>query len=389
MPPKPKPKVGAFVPTKTTGIYKRLRADGTAAFYVRYTDATGKRRFELAGTFEQAKAKYAEVVGKTTKGEVVGDTSATLGSLLPGWRSLRDVTAKPRTRETEDRNVRLHIEPKWGRTKVRDISKNAITTWINGLTRQDGKPMNSGTKALVLAQLSSILDYAMDENVIAANPVKALSRKAKPKQVKYAARVLTPAELDALAAGVGRQTWLAPIIRFAALAGLRLGEVVGLQWGDVDFDAGTITVERQIGKDGRTGTPKGGVAATIPMIDPVRTILSAQRAEVAKQRLALGLGAITPETSVWTNSTGGTRQPRDVQRGFRWACERAGLKGVRFHDLRHTCATTLANTPGVVLTDVQAYLRHANLSTTLGYMHPRDGAEWSGRASSALAGFGG
>lgn len=365
--------------TKTSGIYYSVGASGCKMFEVRFTDATGKRRFETVGSFEQAKARLAEANGRTSKGEVVGNTTVTLADLLPGWRALREVSVKPRTRETEEGNVRLHIEPRWGRAKVRDISKNAITTWINGLARKDGKPMNCGTRSLVLAQLSSILDYAVDENILASNPCKTLSRKAKPKQVKYEYRVLADGELNLLLKGVSRRReWLAPIIRLTAFTGLRLGEVVGLEWGDVSFEDGTITVARQLGKDGRIGTPKGGVAATVEMAPQVRTILA---------ELKLRAEAVLPTAPVFRNTYGERRQPRDVQRAFVQARDAAGLTGLRFHDLRHTYATHLARA-GVNIAVIQKQLRHANLSTTLGYVHALDSLDTPEQLGAALAALG-
>jgi integrase len=382
---KQKPKVGAFVPTKTTGIYKRLRADGTAGFYVRFTDASGKRRYELAGTFDQAKARYAEVTGKTTRGEVVADPATTLSNLLPGWRAQRDVIAKPRTRETEERSVRLYIEPKWGRTKVRDIRPNSITTWINGLNKQDGEPMDDSTRALVLAHLSSILNYAIEENVVATNAVKSMPRRSKPKQGKKVPRILRGGELDALLGGLGRQKWLSPILRLLACTGLRLGEVIGLEWGDIDFEAETITVQRQIGKAGK-GTTKSGKARVVPMLGAAMVTLMEQRKVIAAEH---GIGALGKGKPVFTNSYGGHRQPRDVQRAFDWARDRAGIsaepRALTLHDFRHTVATVLANEPGAVLPQIQAMLGHADIGTTMLYVHEADNSAWRESAGSALA----
>jgi len=64
-----KPRVGRLVPTKTTGIYYRLKANGRKTFYVRYTRPDGKRTFEAAGSFEDAKGRLAEVQGKIKKRE--------------------------------------------------------------------------------------------------------------------------------------------------------------------------------------------------------------------------------------------------------------------------------------------------------------------------------
>jgi integrase len=365
--------------TNVPGIYYSVDNAGRKTFEVRYTDAAGTRRWSLGhASLTDAKGEQSNITGKTLSGEKVASASTTVADLLPGWNDLRDVTVKAGTRDSERRNVRLHIAPRWGRMKVRDIGKNDITTWLGRLTRADGKPMNEGTKALILAQFSSLMDYAVDEGVIGSNTCKALSRKAKPRQGKYEAMVLTKEQFPTLIAGVSkRRQWLVPILRFAVLTGLRLGEVAGLQWADVNFEAGTIRVARSL-DNGTFGTPKGGVEATVPMIRPVRTLLS---------ELKLQAGPVTPETPVFRNTDGGHRQPRDIQRAFVQARNNAGLTGLRFHDLRHTCASWLANEPGAVMVQVQAYLRHANLTTTLGYVHTLSNETWADGAGTALAAF--
>ncbi len=281
VPAKHKPKVGALVPTKTTGIYYRFKSDGTKTFYVRYTRPDNRRAFEAAGSFEAAKARLAEVQGRISKGEVVGDPTTTLRQVIADWRVTR-AHVKPRTRVKEDEHIRVHFGPLLG-LRVREINKAKVLGWLAAMQRHDGKPgsLNDGTKAGVLATLSSVLDYAVDDDIISVNPCKALGRKQKPKQdpdaEKARWRVLTKDEADRLVKGVGRQEWMSYIIRFALLSGLRLGEVAGLRWQDVDFRAGTITVERQLGKEGKFGTPKGGVTASIPMVRAVRSLLAEMR----------------------------------------------------------------------------------------------------------------
>ncbi len=384
VPAKHKPKVGALVPTKTTGIYYRFKSDGTKTFYVRYTRPDNRRAFEAAGSFEAAKARLAEVQGRISKGEVVGDPTTTLRQVIADWRVTR-AHVKPRTRVKEDEHIRLHFGPLLG-LRVREINKAKVLGWLAAMQRHDGKPgsLNDGTKAGVLATLSSVLDYAVDDDIISVNPCKALGRKQKPKQdpdaEKARWRVLTKDEADRLVKGVGRQEWMSYIIRFALLSGLRLGEVAGLRWQDVDFRAGTITVERQLGKDGKFGTPKGGVTASIPMVRAVRSLLAEMR---------LKGGPVGPESPVFPNRLEQHRQPRDIQRAFGWAKERAGIEGdLRFHDLRHTCISLLANAPGAVMPQVQAYARHANLNTTMKYIHPVERATWVDEADTAFTGFG-
>jgi integrase len=376
-----KQKVGALVPTRTTGIYYRLKANGTKTFYCRYTRPDGKRAFEAAASFEAAKTRLAEVQGRIAKGDVVGDPTTTLEQVVEQWRATRTYV-KPRTRAGEEAHVRLYFGPLL-RLRVRDINRAKVLGWLAGLTRQDGKTglLSDSTKAHVMATLSSVLDHAVLADIISVNPVKTLGRKQKPRQGKGDYRLSTAEELDAILAGVGRQQWMEHVIRFAVLTGLRLGEICALAWGDIDFDAGTITVARQLGQDGNIGTPKGGVAASMPMIRPVRVLLA---------ELKLAAATVASDSPVFVNSRGEHRHPRQIQRAFAWAKERAGTEGrFRFHDLRHTCISLLANAPGAELPQVQAYARHAALATTLGYVHKVERAEWADQADTAFAGFGG
>jgi integrase len=378
-----RPKVGKFVATKTTGIYKRIRADGKTTFYVRYSHPDGKRVWEAAGSFEAAKKRLAEVSGKLLTGTVVGDPATTMSNLIKDWRLTREHGIKPRTRETQEAHVRLYVEPTLGRMKVRDVNRAVVLKWLDGLRRQDGEgPLSDGTRALILATLSSILDHAVLADIVAANPCKALGRKQKPRQGKIEDRVLAADEKDALLAACERFAWLRPIVQTALGSGLRLGEVVGLDWRDVDFEQNVIVVRQNYGKDGRLGTPKGGKVLPVPLVPELRRILV---------ELKLAAKDTSPDAPVFVNKIGGRRRPNEVERAFAKARTYAGLttepRAIRFHDLRHTAITTLANQPGAVFTQVQAFARHSNLQTTLGYVHKVEDATWTEQAGAALGGL--
>jgi integrase len=372
-------KPARHVPTKTTGIYYSFRANGKKVFECRYTDSNGRRRYQAVGTFEAAKARLAEVTGKKFKGEVVANVSITVGELIEGWRAIRE--AKASTRVIEERNIRLYIEPRWKRVKVRDVTKVGIQEWLRGLKRQDGRDgsLSDGTKALVLAHFRSILDHGVDAGVLTVNPVNLLGRKQKPRQGTLEARILGPGELDALLDGCGKRDWLRDIIVVTVNQALRLGEALGLRWKDVDFERGTLRIERQLGKEGEFSTPKGGAAAEISLMPEARRVL-----------LRLWMAAGRPSDGpVFRNGFGGYRRYRDVQRAF--VDVRAGLstdpRAFRFHDLRHTAISRLANAPSAVFPQVQSFARHATLTTTLGYVHKIENAEWTEQAAAALAGL--
>jgi integrase len=160
---------------------------------------------------------------------------------------------------------------------------------------------------------------------------------------------------------------------------LRLGEVLGLSWDDVDFPAGKLHVRHSLGRDRQLGPPKGGKAATIELTPPARAALL----ELRQDSDGSGL--------VFTNRTGGARQHRDVQRAYEKACDRAALPEtddgpVVFHSLRHTGISRLANHPAIPLVHVRDFARHADLATTQGYVHKIEDETVTAAIAEALSG---
>jgi integrase len=203
------------------------------------------------------------------------------------------------------------------------------------------------------------------------------------RQGKIAARILGDGELEALLASCERFTWLQDIILMTLYGALRLGEVCGLEWQDIDFESGQITVRQQIGRDGTFGTPKGGKPASIPMSPQARKLLLELKIAAADK---------SDGAPVFSNTFGAHRGPGDVQRSFRKARRTAGLstepRALRFHDLRHTSISMLANIPGADMMQVKDFARHATLVTTLGYVHKIEKPEWANEMGVAFEAFG-
>jgi integrase len=382
MPVASKHKVVRHSPTKTTGIYFSQNSRGKKTFECRYVNSEGKRVYEAVGTFEAAKARLADLTNKVNRGDVVANTTMTLNEVLPSWREWRSL--KPRSEAAYDSHVRQHIAPKFGRMNLRDINRAELRAWLNSMKRLDGKDgtLGEGSKAVILSTLSSILDYCVEADLLSVNPVRTLGR-AKPKQCKIDARILGDGELDALLAACANFPWLRDIVRVTLYGALRIGEPCGLEWQDIDFDTGQITVRQQLYPNGMFGTPKGGKPASIPMSPQARVLLAELKLKAQNK---------APDAPVFVNGIGGYRCPRDVSRAFRKARRYAALsvepRAFRFHDLRHTSISMLANQPGADMVQVQAFARHATLVTTLDYVHKVEKPEWTDTIGAAFAVFG-
>jgi integrase len=155
--------------------------------------------------------------------------------------------------------------------------------------------------------------------------------------------------------------------RMAITAGLREGELLGLRWEDVDLDTGKLAVKRLLTRtsDGLSfTTPKRGKARSVRLTGHTVAALKNHRKRQLEERLAAG--SLWRENDLVFASTVGT--PVDVgnltYRSFRPLLERAGLPRIRFHDLRHTCATILLS-KGTHPKIVQEMLGHATITQTM------------------------
>lgn len=143
----------------------------------------------------------------------------------------------------------------------------------------------------------------------------------------------------------------------AAFTGLRLGELLGLRWGDVDFSLQRLQVRRNF-TDGREKTPKSGRVRSAPMVDEVMTVLDG----LTRREFFTG-----SDDLVFPGSTGSHECGWSLRRRFYASLERAGLPRLRFHDLRH-CFATIA-VQRLPLSTVQGYMGHSDISTTMRYVH--------------------
>jgi integrase len=156
----------------------------------------------------------------------------------------------------------------------------------------------------------------------------------------------------------------AELVRVAAYAGLRQGELLALRWRDVDFAGSAITVARAISAGVET-SPKSGRVRRVPLPD---------QAAAALDRVSRRDDFTGPDELVFVNVLGRGLDPSALRRRFKRARDGAGLRPLRFHDLRHTYGSLLA-AAGVDLVTIQAAMGHGALVTTGRYLHARPASE--------------
>ncbi len=157
----------------------------------------------------------------------------------------------------------------------------------------------------------------------------------------------------------------AELVRVAAYTGLRLGELLALQWKDVDFDGSVLTVSRAMSAGVQTTTKSGRV----------RRVPLPEQASAALERLQQRPDFTGPNEFVFADpSLGRALHPVTVRKRFKEGRDAAGARPLRFHDLRHTYGSLLA-AAGVDLVTIKDMMGHSALSTTGRYLHARPASE--------------
>jgi integrase len=206
---------------------------------------------------------------------------------------------------------------------------------------------------------------AVDDGYLSVNPAAKLGRSlglgVTVRQRGEKIKAMTQEQLTAFLAAA-RKTILpyGPLLHTLALTGMRLGEALGLQWGDLDFEAGTVRVERSRDQLGRIDTPKAGVGRTVAMGPHLAQTLLRFRMK-GPERLKRHKWTALPEW-VFATRSGEPPDPQHVRQVFHQVLNAAGLPGhFTPHGLRHTFASLLLQR-GEAPVWVQQQLGHASYS---------------------------
>lgn len=250
-----------------------------------------------------------------------------------------------------DRARLEHVLEEWGERQAASIRPSEVQGWVSGLTKA------AATVRHFHSILSQVLDVAVQDRLIAANPARGVKLPKKGKPVKV---YLTPEQVGLLAASCSREDD-ARIVWLLSTAGLRWGELAGLHVGDVDFERSTINISRNAVLSGSridVVSPKTPEARTVAVSLPVM-MMSRDQIEGRHS------GAV-----LFADEVGGYRRPPKSPKGwFDSAVRRAQAEDFTFphvtpHGLRHVAAGLMVSA-GANVKVVQRQLGHASAAMTL------------------------
>ena len=288
-----------------------------------------------------------------------------LSMVAEEWLAARS-TVKRRTRESDESNWRLHIAPHFGRKPVASITASEVSSWLGRLISSGASPSSVNR---YLATLRSVLAHAVADQRVTTN-VAASVKPPSGSHARREARFLTVAQLRSLRQACASE--YGDVVMVLGLAGLRWGEVAGLQVGDlVDMPGRGMRVQRAVLVSRESGqlyvdTLKSKRARTVPLVQELFGLVDQWSGEKEA------------EDWLFAAPQGGPMREANWMRSVRWAdATRAiGVPRLRVHDLRHTAASVWLGA-GADPKVVQRVLGHASAAMTMDlYGHLIDQNLW-------------
>jgi len=323
----------------------------------KYCYIYGKTRKEVA-------EKLTKRIADRDSGLIFDAGKMTLGEYLDRWLSDSvKGTVRVSTYERHEAIIRLHIKPSIGRVGLKKLTP----AHVRSLYREK---LNSGllapaTVRKIHSTLHKALSQAVSDGIVPRNAADVKAPRPTPEEMRPLSEDEARAFLETARESGDR---FEALYVLAITTGLRRGELLGLRWDDVDLERGMLRVGRALVREGgrhtlgETKTRRGRrqINLTPRTVSAIRTHRKKQLEE--KTKLA---GLHQDHSLIFASEVGTPMNPENlVKRSFKPLLKKAGLPEIRFHDLRHTCATLLLGR-GVHPKLVQELLGHATIAMTL------------------------
>jgi integrase len=364
------------------GVYWGLNARGQKVYEIGYTDSSGTRRWKTIGPhLKAAVAAREDYRARIRRGERISPSRMNVAEAAATWLPTQS-QLRPRTIEKYEVAFRKHVVPALGRVRLAEVNEEDI---LHLIATMRSKGLAPWTIRGVLTPFGRLLRWAVRRGLMPSDPMARLERGERPSVGTREQRILTKEEMPALlnAATPRYRAFLST----AMFTGLRLSELLGLQWADVDFKGQFIRVRKQLDRQGGRVAPKTNRAVREVVLMPALGRLLREH--------RLGSPFSQESDFVFASNRGTPLYYRNAERrGLGAAADAAGLNPVhlprlRLHDLRH-CFASILIADGADVVTVSRQLGHSSASITLNvYAHLFDQERNADRTRASLEdGFG-
>lgn len=344
------------------------RSDGRweAKFIVGYDPSTGKaiRKSFYGKTKTECAKKLRAATAAVDNGTYTETKDMKLSQWLETWLELYTTSIRPGTLRTYVNNVNKHIVPAIGGIKLNALKPHLIQKFIKGL-----EDAEDGLSAKSIRNVHGTLHKALEEAVrVEYIPKNPADKTILPKAEKPKVQPLSGEEINLFLHAI-QDTPNEDLFFVALWTGMRLSEILGLQWSCVNFDDGTILVDKQLSwkrkecAERELVQTKNGKERRITPPSEVMKRLRHVKLCQSQWRLKAGAAWNNALDLVFTNEVGGCLPQTTVEHRFKRICKSIGLDR-HFHDARHTFATEGIRL-GIPIKTVSETLGHYSTAFTM------------------------
>ena len=353
-------------------VLQRSKGSYTVVLALGRDPSTGKRRQQwltVKGTKRDAERKLTELLHEIDNGGFVNSSKSVLGDFLRQWLDTYAATnVRARTLEGYSAVIDRHLIPQLGRIPLSELQPGHLQAYYAralSIGRLDGQ---GGLSARSVLQHHRVLSEALSHAVKWGHVARNVAQAVDPPQARRKETATLDADGIRRLLDAAQGTIYYPLIHLALFTGLRRSELLGLRWQDLDLNRGTLSVSQVMHhlRDGRIvyEEPKTEKSRRLVALSPVAVLaLRGHRDRQEGDRDMLGM-ALDSGSLVFGHADGSPLLPNTVTHAFIKIVRRAGLGGVRLHDLRHTHASVMLR-QGVHPKIVQERLGHSSISITL------------------------
>jgi integrase len=364
------------------------RGNGEGSIYYRNSDrkwvgsvtlGKGKRKVIYGKTRKEVQEKLKVVLHDQQQGTLVTAQPQTVAHFLTDWlENTHRRRLRPRTYERYREALYLHIVPSLGHIQLQKLTARQVQAFY---TRKADQGFAPATIIYYHSVLHNALDTAVKWGLVVRNVCDLV---APPRKERFEIQPLTIEQMQHLLATLYGHKWEA-LYTLAMATGMRRGEILGLKWQDINFEAGRLQVRRVLSRVPThmparehvyvEAEPKTQKSRRSVMIAPF-ALEALKMHRVSQLEDKVKAGEFWQEHDyVFCTLQGRHLHPNHVVEEFKKLLTRAGLPNIRFHDLRHSAATLLLSL-GVHPKVVQELLGHTQISITMDvYSHVLPGMQ--------------